>query len=107
MKTESYKQVQPHSELVKKLEARGIHKYVIGDRIPFVIVKGKHRRGKRKELMTAKVEDPEYIVSHNLKIDTDYYVEKQLLPPLSRIFASFGIGTMDLMRKSRQQTLFS
>jgi DNA polymerase I len=107
MKPESYKQVQPHSELVKKLEERGIHKYVIGDRIPFIIVKGNHRKGKRKELMTARAEDPEYVLTHGLKIDTDYYVEKQLLPPLSRIFASFGIGAMDLMRKSRQQTLFS
>jgi len=107
MNPESYKQVQPHSELVKKLEARGVHKYVIGDRIPFIVIKGNHRRGKRKELMTARAEDPEYIVTHNLKVDTEYYVEKQLLPPLSRIFASFGIGTMDLMKKSRQQTLFS
>lgn len=107
MDPESYKQVQPHSELVKKLQERGIHKYVIGDRVPFIIVKGGRRKGKRKELMTARAEDPEYLVSHNLPIDTDYYIEKQLLPPLARIFASFGIGEMDLMRKSRQKTLFS
>ena len=99
---ENYKQKQPHAEMVKRLEERGIHKYVLGDRVPFIIVKGR-----RKSLMVDRSEDPEYALEHKLRIDDEYYIQKQLLPPLSRIFGSFGISEMDLMQNSRQQTLFS
>jgi DNA polymerase I len=103
---ENYKQVQPHAELMKKLTERGIHKYVLGDRIPFIIIKSGPQSGKRKQLMTSRAEDPEYVMEHNLTIDTEYYLQKQLIPPLVRIFSCFGINEMDLMLKSKQQTLF-
>jgi DNA polymerase I len=104
---ENYNQVQPHAELMKKLDARGIHKYVLGDRIPFIIIKSGPKSGKRKQLMTSRAEDPEYVLEHNLPIDTEYYLQKQLIPPLTRIFSCFGISEMDLQLKSRQQTLFT
>jgi DNA polymerase I len=104
---DNYDQPQPHSELVKKLKLRGVNNYTIGDRIPFVIVQSGRRRGKRKELMTARAEDPEYALENEVPIDTEYYVNKQLLPPLSRIFASFNISEEDLLQNSRQQSLFS
>jgi len=106
-KPENYAQPQPHAELIKKLEERGVHKYMLGDRVQFVIIKGEHKKGKRKELMTQGSEDPDYVIENGLKIDTDYYIEKQLLPPLYRMFECFGINEMDLMQKSRQRTLFS
>jgi len=105
-KPENYDQAQPHSELMKKLTARGINKYSLGDRIPFVIIRSQRRKGPRKESMTVRAEDPEYVVENNIPLDTEYYVQKQLLPPLARIFGSFNINEQDLMQPSRQQSLF-
>lgn len=102
---ENYAQQQPHAELVKKLEQRGVFKYAIGDRVPFIIVASQRRSGHRSELMTSRAEDPDYAIENNLKIDTNYYLQKQLIPPLLRIFESFGINELDLLQPSRQQSL--
>jgi DNA polymerase I len=56
----------------------------VGDRVGFVIVQG-------LQLMSERAEDPEYIKQHNLKIDSKYYIESQLLPPLERVFEAIGI----------------
>jgi len=55
--------------------------------------------------MTSRAEDPDYAIENNLKIDTNYYLQKQLIPPLLRIFESFGINELDLLQPSRQQSL--
>jgi DNA polymerase I len=106
-KPENYDQAQPHSELMKKLAARGINKYSLGDRIPFVIVRSQRKKGSRKESMTVRAEDPEYAVENNIPLDTEYYLHKQLLPPLTRIFSSFNINEQDLMQNSRQHSIFA
>lgn len=64
-------------------------------------------KGPRKESMTIRAEDPEYAVENNIPLDTDYYVHKQLLPPLTRIFSSFNINEQDLMQNSRQHSIFA
>jgi DNA polymerase I len=94
----SYKSKQPHIQLVRKMQKRGGHVPVIGDRVPFVIVSG-------KGLFVDKAEDPEYAVGHDLSLDTDYYIEKQILPPVLRILDAFGIRKEELTHGMRQRHL--
>lgn len=53
----------------------------IGDRIAYVMITG--TKGSRNY---ENAEDPIYVLDHDLPLDFDYYIEKQLKPPLTRIF---------------------
>jgi DNA polymerase I len=68
---------------VEKLKKRGVIANV-GDRIPFVILAG-------KGLFVDRAEDPDYAKEKNLPLDVDYYVNKQILPPVERILCDFGV----------------
>ena len=103
--TGSYKNKQPHVQLVEKIKKRGGQAPGVGDRVPFVIIQGK-RGSKSKELFVNRAEDPAYALEKNLSLDTDYYVDKQILPPVLRIFEGFGV-TKDWLRMGGVQgTLF-
>ena len=94
-----YKGMQPHVELVKKMRQRypaGAPE--VGDRVGFVIIKG-------MQLMSERAEDPEYVKQHGLKIDSKYYIESQLLPPLERVFEALGIKRSELLSMGRQTHL--
>lgn len=56
-----------------------------GDRVPYVMIRTKNRKAKACE----KSEDPEYVRTHNIKLDYEYYLEKQLMKPLSTFFEMF------------------
>jgi DNA polymerase I len=88
-KIESYKNKQPHVTVIEKLQKRGIVANV-GDRIPFVILAG-------KGMFVERAEDPEYAKEKKLPLDVDYYVNKQILPPVERILSDFGI-TGEMLR---------
>ena len=104
--TGSYKNKQPHIQLVEKMKERGGQVPGVGDRVPFVIVRGKNRR-KNKELFVDRAEDPQYVLEKNLPLDTEYYVEKQILPPVLRIFETFGVTKDRLCAGRGQSSLFS
>jgi DNA polymerase I len=96
----SYKGVQPHIETVKKMQSRDPASAPgVGDRVGFVIVKG-------LEMISKRAEDPEYVKQRGLKIDSKYYIESQLLPPLERVFESIGVNRSDLIDGSKQLGLF-
>jgi DNA polymerase I len=102
----SYKNKQPHIQLVEKIRERGGTVPGVGDRVPFVIIQGK--RGKKsKELFVNRAEDPAYVLEKNVPLDTEYYVEKQILPPVLRIFESFGVTKERLCTKRGQSSLFA
>ena len=76
-----YDNKQAHVELAKRMEKRGGTSAALGDRIAYVIVKG---RGDSKAY--EKSEDPIFVLENNIPIDTKYYLDNQLSNPLGRIF---------------------
>jgi DNA polymerase I len=96
----SYKGVQAHIELVKKMRARDPASAPgVGDRVGFVIVKG-------LQMISKRAEDPEYIKKHKLQVDSKYYIESQLLPPLERVFEALSVNKSDLLGIGKQMGLF-
>jgi DNA polymerase I len=92
----SYKGTQPHIELVKKLRKRSPATAPgVGDRVSYVIVKG-------LQLMSDRTEDPEYVKQHKLSIDSRYYAENQILPPIERVFEVIGISKSELSGMGKQ-----
>ena len=104
--TGSYKNKQPHIQLVEKIRERGGQVPSVGDRVPFVIIKGKSSR-KNKALFVDRAEDPAFVLENNMPLDTEYYVDKQILPPVLRIFESFGVTKDRLCAGRAQSNLFS
>jgi len=97
----SYKGVQPHVEVVKKMRKRSPTEAPgVGDRVGFVIVQG-------LQLLSNRAEDPNYVKKHRLKIDSKYYIENQLIPPLERVFDSMGIDKSELLGMGKQLLLTS
>lgn len=76
-----YKGKQAHVELNQKMKKRDAGAaYHIGDRIPYVIVKGT-----KGAAAYEKAEDPIYVLENNEPIDVQYYLA-MLSRPLMRIF---------------------
>ncbi len=94
-----YDGMLPHIELAKKIRERNPSQAPApGNRISFIIVRG-------NQMLSKRAETPEYIKEHNLKIDSTYYIENQLLPPLERIFSVIGVDKGELLGKGRQCNL--
>ncbi len=98
-KKESYKSKQPHITVVEKIKARTGMSPPIGERIPFVIIAD---RG----LFVDRAEDPDYVRENNIPLDVDYYIKKQILPPVERILGVFGVDMASLDYDSKQKGLF-
>ncbi len=97
---EKYAGVQPHVEVVKKMEKRNdMDLPGVGDRIGYVIVKG-------MEMLSKRAEDPNFVRENGLSIDSKYYIDNQLLPPLERIFNAIGISRDELLGAGKQMGLF-
>jgi DNA polymerase I len=96
----SYAGMQPHIELVKKIQARNPGEAPgIGDRVGYVIVKG-------MGLLSKRAEDPAYVMEKGLELDSQYYIENQLLPPLERIFGALGFSKSELLGNGKQMFIF-
>jgi DNA polymerase delta subunit 1 len=77
---DAYKSPQAHVELAQRMLKRDpATAPAVGDRIPYVIVKGD-----KKSKMSQRAEDPLYVLQHDVPIDAQYYIE-QLVAPLCRI----------------------
>ena len=77
-----YKGHQAHVELANKMKERDAGTAPgIGDRVAYVMVAGT-KGSKNYE----NSEDPLYVLENDLPIDFSYYIEKQIKPPLAKIF---------------------
>jgi DNA polymerase I len=95
----NYVAPQPHIELVKKVQMRNPNEAPgLGDRVGYVIVKG-------IGLLSKRAEDPGYVAERGLQIDSKYYIENQLMPPLERIFGALNISKSELMGNGKQMLL--
>jgi DNA polymerase delta subunit 1 len=72
----------PHVVVAKKRQARG-NPASVGERVPYVFVID-HAEG-MKCLQAERAEDPLYVVEHALRIDTLFYLENQLLTPITTL----------------------
>lgn len=79
---EQYAATQAHVELVKRMRQRDpASAPTIGDRVAYVLIKAV--RGARAY---ERSEDPIYVLENNIPLDTQYYLDHQLTPPIRRIF---------------------
>ncbi len=99
-KTDYKVETLPHLIVIKKKKHRGDTPIEIGQRVPYVMVKGTSDIKKA----SLNAEDPSYALENDLALDYDHYLEKQIKKPMSRIFARIpGIET----EKQAQKILFS
>ena len=103
-----------HLILVEKMRKRNLMDYQVNDRVQYVVVTGASslmsddHRGKFRE----QAEDPEYAMEHDIELDRDYYIQKQLVKPIHRMLGVLGISEAMLLNssidrdRSTQKTLF-
>ena len=56
-------------------------------------------------MLSERAEDPDYIVKRGLKIDSKYYLENQILPPLERVFEAVGVDRTEIVGIGKQTLL--
>jgi DNA polymerase Pol2 len=92
---DEYEAIAPHVALAKRLLAKGVE-VGPGHVIEYVITKGKGRIGDRTQVVSeTKVEE----------IDSDYYVENQVIPSVQTIFEALGFNADDLEISGSQSKL--
>lgn len=93
----SYDNNAVHVKVAIKMKERGKPSEV-GDRISYIIVDN------GKNLIGDKAEEADYVINGKCpyKIDYDYYISKQLIPPIGRILESIGINK-DLLKMDKYQ----
>ncbi|MBF4469262.1 MAG: hypothetical protein ISP01_07625 [Methanobrevibacter arboriphilus] len=99
-KLSDYKQIGPHVVAAQRLEDKGM-KIGRGTIIQYVVVKGKGPISQR----AIPFEDSEKYI-----YDSDYYIDNQIIPAVSRIMESFGYTKQklkELGEKEKQKTLDS
>lgn len=83
----SYKTKVAAVVVAKKMEARNPgNGPKAGDRVPFLVTRGDKTKKSQPAKRIERVEDPLYVLNNDVPIDYEYYVEKQMMKPLLRLF---------------------
>jgi DNA polymerase elongation subunit (family B) len=72
---------QPHVQVARKIKERTGERLGSGTRVPYVFVVDDNIDG----LISSRAEDPTYASEHGLEIDYLYYLENQLLSPITAL----------------------
>jgi DNA polymerase I len=91
----SYKNIEPHVEVAKKLLKRGIE-VTPGMIIGYVIVKG-------TKLISNRAEPVEFVTLDDY--DPEYYIEHQIMPAVLRIFEAIGYSKDYLKFGVKQESI--
>jgi DNA polymerase delta subunit 1 len=83
--------IPPAAEVAERLKKRGLP---VGERVPYVYVVGNP-----KEKASSKVEDPDFIIQNNLKVDTRYYLNNQFKKPIIELLGPALDGLDELIEK--------
>ncbi|RLG13996.1 MAG: hypothetical protein DRN66_03110 [Candidatus Nanohalarchaeota archaeon] len=90
----SYEQMAPHVMAVKKAIARGM-KFKGGQNIAYVVTaKGK------------SISDKAQLAEFANDYDSQYYINNQIIPVVSRIFEAVGVQELSLTDNSKQKNIF-
>jgi len=98
-KIEEYDVEAPHVAAAKKLMKAGV-KISVNDKVGYVILKGSGKISSRAE--------PYIFVKDPSTIDTNYYIDHQIIPAALRILEYFGVTETQLKKttKTPQKSLF-
>ena len=86
----NYKSAPAHKVLADRIAERDPgNKPTSGDRIQFLyfINSNPISKSKKKVLQADIIETPSFIKDNNLQVDYQYYLEKQIVKPISQLFA--------------------
>jgi len=95
-----YKIVPTHIRLIDRMKERGEQVPGLGDRMSYFIMAG-------NEPFKDRAETLEFIRRNGRRIDTGYYINKQLIPPLLRIFEATGIDMRTGKKIRKEVDLFN
>lgn len=97
---DGYKAMMPHIEAIKRAINRGEATPSIGDRIAYYVIEGRSKK------ISDLTELEAYAYDKGLNINKKYYLEKQLIPPINRIFEAINYNWVKEESISKQKTLF-
>jgi DNA polymerase I len=98
--SQGYTNLPAHMRLIDRMKKRGDQIPGFGDRISYYIVRGREDFAERAETI-------EFIKKNNRLIDTNYYITKQIIKPLARIFNALDINMMTGERKKHERNVFT
>ena len=90
-----------HKVLADRMGERDVgNKPSIGDRIPFIYIV----TDDKKALQGDRIETPDYIKQHQLKIDYPFYITNQIMKPVQQVFALL-FEEMNLFKSRKNHSL--
>jgi len=100
----SYKNIQPHVTVYKKMESRKETLPGLGDRIQYYALPG--ASSAKYGGISQCVDTPEFVRNTDGRIDNNWYVTHQIIPPLERIFECIVISIQTGKKLEKESSLF-
>jgi DNA polymerase elongation subunit (family B) len=104
VKMGTYKRnIVPGAYLASKAMEEDEHAIVhYGDRVPFLVV----HKGPKHRLVDQVVKPEEVMADPSLRVNTQYYITKQIIPPLCRVFQLVGADIQTWYQRMPKKSTF-